>query len=215
MIITSLAHLYRHKWKWVLSPGHPHSQELGPYSNWISDSKASVSNAVQHVLMIWDPYSDPRLLLSAVNSVSFVWLVFFLDGIYSWWSQVEKTVTEVEVLQGRVNGRRPLAWSRWAGPAVAAPLLCPRGSCAQSGSLQVEVTAAASFGAETPTHVAFQIQSLRWKANVLWNQPHFHYHNNLVIPILAWLTASEGDVQQSFRTTEMGSHLIPVRHIDR
>lgn len=77
------------------------------------------------------------------------------------------------------------------------------------------MTAAASFGAETPTHVAFQIQSLRWKANVLWNQPHFSYHNNLVIPILAWLTASEGDVQQSFWPTEMGSHLIPVRHIDK
>lgn len=45
--------------------------------------------------------------------------------------------------------------------------------------------AAASFGAETPNHVAFQIQSLQWKANVLWNQPHFSYHNNLVILMLA------------------------------
>lgn len=98
---------------------------------------------------------------------------------------------------------------------MAAPLLCSGGTCAQSGLLEVEVTAAASFGAETPTRVEFQTRSLRWKANVLWNHPHFSYHNNLVILILAWLTASEGDVQQSFWPTEMGSHLFPVGHIDK
>lgn len=146
--------------------------------------------------MIWDLYSNLRVFFQ----LWFPWPLFVFSFwiVLMCWSQVEKTF---------MRSRCRRAESEWVKAFGLEPLSLP-GWWLPACSAQVKFVLRVAYcrlrwlllrGLEQRPWLTLNFkQSLRWKANVLWNQPQFSYHNNLVIVILAWLPASEGDVQQSF-----------------